>query len=956
MLQSSLEQQAETALSSADDHPRQALVTARSVAVRATTVGDHRASSAASRAQGLALLHLHDVDHAVASLEAAVDEALLASAPDLEGRARMTLAAALSQLGQRREALHEADAAVRSLEGLDQARAFAQRGVVQLYLGDFEGAVSSFAHAEPVLRRERDEDHLLSALLNRGALRLQHGELLAAASDLREAVDLAGKLGRELQAGYAHANLGLVYMGRGEVLDALDHLAAAEVAIRRSGGAVGPLLTMRGELLLSVRLVTEARHVAMVALRAARRVHDHVGAADTQVLLAEVAMLEGRPAEAERLARTAERISVQHGQQRLAAFARLTALRAALARGNRRLPAIDEVGALVETVEAAGWAWSRVEARIAAAEVALRWSSRPRKPAVDAGRAVDYLAAAARFRNAGPATVRARAWYAEARRRELLGDGRGAARAASAGLHVLDEYAQALGATDLRAHAAGHRTDLAQIGLRNALATGDPRSVLVWAERGRASHLQRPPVRPPMDPVLSELLTQLRAAAAEVHELDHAGQSSTAAVRRQVALEGRIRDHVRLLVARARCTAPSSAGNVGAARSAQAESTSTVRMATRMATRTATRSADALGAAVEAVLGGRALVEYVVLDGHMHAVTVVAGRARLHRLAGLDEVAGLLPRVSFAMQRLVRSRPDPRSAEAGAALLTDTGRRLDALLLAPLRELDARDLVVVPTGPLQAVAWSLLPSSAERAITVVPAAALWVTAMSRNYGVGGVAVVAGPGLPGADEEARTVAAMHGVEPLTGARATVGATSELISGSALAHLATHGRLSADNPLFSSLTLADGPLFVHDLERVAPLPHTVVLAACDSGRNAVLAGDELLGLGGTFLAGGTAQLIASVVPVPDRETGALMAALHREILGGSVPAVALRTAQRELAGDSPATFAAAAAFVCLGAGYLRPPLPSSWQPRAAGAGLTSIPAPSQEPDAGRVGTAS
>ena len=139
-----------------------------------------------------------------------------------------------------------------------------------------------------------------------------------------------------------------------------------------------------------------------------------------------------------------------------------------------------------------------------------------------------------------------------------------------------------------------------------------------------------------------------------------------------------------------------------------------------------------LGAAVEAVLGGRALVEYVVLDGHMHAVTVVAGRARLHRLAGLDEVAGLGGGVTVRHQRRVRSRPDPRSAEAGAALLTDTGRRLDALLLAPLRELDARDLVVVPTGPLQAVAWSLLPSSAERAITVVPAAALWVTATSRN--------------------------------------------------------------------------------------------------------------------------------------------------------------------------------------------------------------------------------
>src|SRR5206468_3039136 len=99
----------------------------------------------------------------------------------------------------------------------------------------------------------------------------------------------------------------------------------------------------------------------------------------------------------------------------------------------------------------------------------------------------------------------------------------------------------------------------------------------------------------------------------------------------------------------------------------------------------------------------------------------------------------------------------------------------------------------------------------------------------------------------------------------------------------------------------------PLFVHDLERVAPLPHTVVLAACDSGRNAVLAGDELLGLGGTFLAGGTAQLVASVVPVPDHETGTLMAALHREIIAGRVPAAALDGCRRRVDIDPLSTAA-------------------------------------------------
>jgi hypothetical protein len=45
-----------------------------------------------------------------------------------------------------------------------------------------------------------------------------------------------------------------------------------------------------------------------------------------------------------------------------------------------------------------------------------------------------------------------------------------------------------LGATDVRAHAAGHRTALAELGLRIAPRRA-PREVLEWAERGRATGL-----------------------------------------------------------------------------------------------------------------------------------------------------------------------------------------------------------------------------------------------------------------------------------------------------------------------------------------------------------------------------------------------------------------------------------------------------------------------------------
>ena len=50
----------------------------------------------------------------------------------------------------------------------------------------------------------------------------------------------------------------------------------------------------------------------------------------------------------------------------------------------------------------------------------------------------------------------------------------------------------------------------------------------------------------------------------------------------------------------------------------------------------------------------------------------------------------------------------------------------------------------------------------------------------------------------------------------------------------AHLACHGSFRADNPLFSSLLLADGGLTVHDVESLGAGPRELVLSACDSGR--------------------------------------------------------------------------------------------------------------------------
>src|SRR5205085_12534957 len=103
--------------------------------------------------------------------------------------------------------------------------------------------------------------------------------------------------------------------------------------------------------------------------------------------------------------------------------------------------------------------------------------------------------------------------------------------------------------------------------------------------------------------------------------------------------------------------------------------------------------------------------------------------------------------------------------------------------------------------------------------------------------------------------------------LTGAAATTTRLREALDGVAVAHVCAHGSFRADNPLFSSLELADGPLTVYDLEALRRAPATMVLSSCDAGLSAVHPGDELLGLAAALLALGTRTLVASLLPVPD-----------------------------------------------------------------------------------------
>jgi tetratricopeptide (TPR) repeat protein len=867
---------AEEALRVAEADPERA----DELAVRALGLARHPADAAATviaeRARGLAAIHHKDLDSALRHLRRAVGLARTAALPRLGGEAQMTLAYALNMRGRPRDALREIRSAVQRLDHVEGARARAQEGAILHQLGKLDEALARYREALPPLRRARDDLWVQRVLFNRGVLHAQRHEHAAALADLDEAVRLCRALGLHLQIGYALANLGFVQSLRGEVPAALRHFDEAEQIIQGLGAQLGPLLTDRTDLLLSAWLIAEARDTAERAVTEFDRTRSRLGLPEVRLLLARAAAVDGDLALALAQARRAAREFVRQDRSDWAALARLTVLAIRERSGSAPAPSLAAVERAVETVPAPRWPLPALEGRLLAARVA-RATGRPDT----AGR---HLVIAAEARRRGPALLRARGWYAEASRRLIGGDPGGATRAVRAGLAVLGDHAATVGATDLRAYAAGHRTDLVRLGMEVAVDHGHPEAMWEWAELGRGVHLLHRPVRPPDDDVLAADLAGLRSVALEIFQLRKAGKPVAALVHRQVALERKIRDHVR------RSRRPATA------RSALVPSAATV----------------------AGRLGGRALIEFIEHGGHLHAVTMTAAGMRRHRLAPIDEVLDLVRRLPFGLGRLALAGTGRDDRAAALALVRDAAGRLDRLILRPLAETAGCPLVVLPTGPLQSLPWALLPSCAGRPVIIAPSAMLWARAAAQEPTRGGhAAVCAGPDLPGAEAEAMAVAQLHGGKPLLGPSATVSAVTDRLDGAALAHLAAHGTAHHHNPLFSSLRFADGPLMIYDLELLDRVPHTVVLAACESARSVVTAGNELLGLSATFISLGAAQVVASVLPVLDAQTAPLMSALHRRMAAGEPVAEALAEAQRETGGDDR-VMAMASGFVCIGSG--------------------------------------
>ena len=827
----------------------------------------------------MAARELDDIEAATRELRRSVRIAQRAGLTVREAQARMSLCLTLAWKGDTAAALRQADRAEPALRGLDRARLSMQRSLILQRLGRLDEALDGYKRALATFRRSKDRLWEARLLVNRGVARAYRAESRAAESDLKRAEHLYTELGQSLAAAQARWNRGFVAARAGDVSAALELYDSAIGEHRARSMSTGLILIDRCELLMSVRLTAEARRDAEHAVADLLESGLEFDLAEARLMLAQAALLDGDTEKAATEADRARRAFAQQKRGAWATLARYVELKIAVAREIEPQRIMTAARRIAPLLEDHGWLIPARDARILAGRAALKLN----RIAI-ARRELELAARAGRH---SPAEIKARTRHALALLRLQRGDRRGAYSALRAGSDALDQHRHSLGATELRVHVAGHGEELAALGLRMALEDGNAERVFAWAERFRAGALRQRPARPPDDAKLAAELGELRAVVGRIGEATLEGRSIADLVRRQAELEELIQSR---------------------ARRAKGLRTEFSRFQPE---------------AVTKALDDRALLEIIENDGRLWAVVVADGRFYLRALGAAADVEREVESVRFSLRRLALGKGSARSLTVAADTARHATKRLDEILIADIEDLlTDRPVVVVPTGALHAVPWSQLPSLASRPVTVAPSGHMWLEAKRRPVTERDVdpVLVAGPDLPGAVEEVETLSRMYdGARVFTGNSAKAGDILHALVDAKVAHIASHGTFRADNPQFSSLRLAEGPLTVFDLERLDAVPSLFILSACDSGLSSVHSGNEIMGLAAALLALGTRAIVATVVPIPDATATGLMTAFHEELLKGKPPSDAL-VAARSLLSDQVGyeALAAGAGFVCLGAG--------------------------------------
>jgi len=773
-----------------------------------------------------------------------------------------TRAAVKQELGRLAAAQRDLDTASGLVSRDQTAEPTFQQAVLHHNIGRLKPAIDSYV--ELLASESTPRTTRVIAGNNLAMIYAQYGRYADAVEHVNEAARLAAELGPALEVLVLETRAWVTTQS-GRLAEGLRLFEESARAHEAAGLPMGEHFVEYADALIDLRLIPEAS----AAARGAAEGFQHSGVplmgAEAELRVAQLAMLSGDLEQAEAASVAAASNFQRQGRRVWKARALLVKAEARFRAGAGTAADLRETRRVSRLLDSLG-TWSiAVDAYTLAGRIAAGMG-RIRD-------AVEAFQRAADLSQQNPMLVRLRGHVAAAMAARLRRQDSVVLRHCRRGLNDLARHRAALPTAELRALASGHGAELGQVGLDAVVRAGTPRRVFEWMERTRAAALLT--VEPPATPDIEDDLVKLRAVYAELVVMGHQPERGLAVppslLSRQRAIENRIR----------RAT-----WHGRAAQHSHAPTAITT-------------------AALRGYLDGRVLVEYGVLGDRLIAVVVEPRRSRLVELGPTGPVLDHMQALLFALRRLTQSRPK-RSLDAARLSADHRVQKLKDLLVRPLRLSPEAELVVVPVGQLHSAPWSSLT---DGPVSLAPSAYFWARSCeAAERGAGGTAVlVEGPHLRGASAEVRRLRELYPhARVIRPPDSTVQAVLRLLDGADLVHLACHGWLRSDNPMFSSLVMSDGPLTVQELASRDVAPRRLVLASCQSGADVSYDGDEVLGFVSAVLARGTAGVVASVAAVPDVAAVDLMCGLHERLRKGRTLAHALYEARECLDRDDPESF--------------------------------------------------
>jgi tetratricopeptide (TPR) repeat protein len=301
-------------------------------------------------------------------------------------------------------------------------------------------------------------------------------------------------------------------------------------------------------------------------------------------------------------------------------------------------------------------------------------------------------------------------------------------------------------------------------------------------------------------------------------------------------------------------------------------------------------SADKLGAEFARVSAKVPIVQFHIDDGDVLAFVHQQGRTALHRLRNSrDQLDRLLRRWRFVMEGELLAERLGRISHQGAE--HDLWSDLGDLLWKPL-EIDRghKKVLILPEGELANIPWEALIVdgqllAASHQFIIAPSLRHHLAARQAKAKSRKIEIFRGTAadIPHVDNELQSLVEQAGEDAVV--HNPCGRADWPSEGSArLWHFAGHAVLRNDNPFYSYLLLDDGPLFAADFRLRRCNVGLATLAACRTGEQVMVPGEETTGLVRSLLEMGARNVLAGHWPVSDRSTAAWMGAFYQRLFAG------------------------------------------------------------------------